>query len=120
VRYFLVYLFIEIFVSYKIGAVIGFFGVFMEVVLSAMIGGMIIRNLNFSLAQNAQKLRLKQMSQEEFISIGMFRFVGGVLLVVPGMFSDLVGILMQFSVIGTIVAKTITTTQNIRYQRDKI
>jgi len=110
--YFLVYLFVEIFVSYEFTKIFTPFGMFLEILASAIIGIMLIRTLNFSLAESMQKLAHQEITQEEFISIGMFKFVGAILLVVPGVFTDVLGLLMQFEAFGSFVGRKILTPQS--------
>jgi len=35
----------------------------------------------------------------------MFKFVGAILLIIPGVFTDIIGLLMQFDTFGSMVAK---------------
>jgi UPF0716 family protein affecting phage T7 exclusion len=107
--YFLVYLFVEIFVSYEFTKIFTPFGMFLEILATAVIGIMLIRTLNFSLAENMQKLATREITQEEFISIGMFKFVGAILLVIPGVFTDILGVLMQFEGFAILVARKLLT-----------
>jgi len=103
--YFLVYLFVEIFVSYEFTKIFTPFGMFLEILATAVLGIVLLQNLNFSLAENMQKLAHREITQEEFISIGMFKFVGAILLIIPGVFTDMLGILMQFSEFGAFIAR---------------
>ena len=103
--YFLVYLFIEIFVSYEFTKIFTPFGMFLEVIGSLILGIVIIQNLGFSMMENLQRVVYREISQEEFISIGMFKFVGAILLIIPGVFTDIIGLLMQFDTFGSMVAK---------------
>ena len=117
--YFLVYLFIEIFVSYEFTKIFTPFGMFLEILASAVIGVMIIRTLNFSLAESMQKLAHQEITQEEFISIGMFKFVGAILLIIPGVFTDILGLLMQFEAFGSFVGrKILTPKETYTHQKD--
>jgi len=115
--YFLVYLFVEIFVSYEFTKIFTPFGMFLEILASAVFGLMLIRTLNFSLAESMQRVMRREISQEEFISIGMFKFVGAILLIIPGIFTDILGLLMQFDAFGSFVAKKLLTPKQ-PYQKD--
>ena len=111
--YFLVYLFIEISVSYEFTKIFTPLGMFIEILATAVIGVLLIQNFNFTIVENMQKLAKREISQEEFISIGMFKFVGAILLVIPGIFTDIIGILMQFDIFGSFVAKKILPNERI-------
>jgi UPF0716 family protein affecting phage T7 exclusion len=94
--YFLIYLFLEILFSYEFARVFTPFGLFLEVIFSALLGVYIIQNLHLSLFEEMQKVLRREISEEEFIAAGLFRLVGAFLLIVPGVFSDLVGLLFLF------------------------
>ena len=117
--YFLVYLFIEILVSYEFTNIFTPLGMFIEILATAIIGVLLIQNFNFTIIENMQKLAKREISQEEFISIGMFKFVGAILLVIPGVFTDILGLLMQFDAFGSFVAKKfLTPKETYTHQKD--
>ncbi len=116
--YFLVYLFIEIFVSYEFATIFTPFGLFLEIILSFLVGMFLLRFLNFSLVESMQKVSKREISQEEFISIGMFKFVGAILLIIPGVFTDIVGLLMQFDFVGKFVARRLLPSQKTNNQHN--
>lgn len=103
--YFLVYLFIEIFVTYEFTHMVSPLGTFLEVILSGFAGVFILRTLQFSLVDSMQRVARREISQEEFMSIGLFKLIGAFLLILPGVFSDILGILMQFDEFGAFVAR---------------
>ncbi len=103
--YFLVYLFIEIFVTYEFTQMVSPLGMFLEVLLSGFAGVFILRTLQFSLVDSMQRVARREISQEEFMSIGLFKLIGAFLLILPGVFSDILGILMQFDEFGAFVAR---------------
>jgi len=94
--YFLLYLFLEILFSYEFAKVFTPFGLFLEVLITAVAGITIIRTLNFSMAESMQRVMRREISEEEFISIGLFKLIGAILLFIPGVFSDIVGLLLMF------------------------
>jgi len=77
----------------------------LEILVSGFAGVFILRTLQFSLMDSMQKVLRREISQEEFISIGLFKLVGAFLLILPGVFSDILGILMQFDFFATFVAR---------------
>ena len=94
--YFLIYLFFEILITYEFGAIFTPFGLFLEVIFTAILGIVIIKDLNFSLLENIKRVLKKEINEQEFISIGLFRFVGATLLIIPGVLTDIIGILLMF------------------------
>jgi len=91
--YFLVYLFFEILFSYEFAKVFTPIGLFLEVIFSAVAGVYILRTLHFSLANEMQKVMHGEMTQDEFMKAGLFRMIGAVFLIIPGVFSDTLGVL---------------------------
>ena len=111
--YFLLYLFLEIVFSYEFMKVFTPLGFFIETLITAIIGVYIIRNIHFSLSENMIKVLRREISEEEFISIGIFKFIGAVLLVVPGFFSDIVGALFLFEPFARWIARKFLPKENI-------
>jgi len=103
--YFLVYLFLEILFSYEFARMFTPFGLFLEIILTAFAGIAIIRSLNFSMAQGLQRVMRREISEEEFMSIGLFKLIGGILIFVPGVFSDTVGLLLMFEPFAKLFTK---------------
>jgi UPF0716 family protein affecting phage T7 exclusion len=94
--YFLGYLFLEILFSYEFARIFTPLGLFLEVIFTAVAGITIIRTLNFSMYESMQRVMRREISQEEFISIGLFKLIGAILLFIPGVFSDMIGLLLMF------------------------
>ena len=105
--YFLGYLFLEILFSYEFANIFTPFGLFLEVLLTAIAGITIIRTLNFSMYESMQRVMRREISEEEFISIGLFKLIGAVLLFIPGVFSDMVGLFLMFEPFAKWFAKKI-------------
>lgn len=99
------YLFVEVLVSYEIVDAIGVLGFVFEIIITAFIGFFIIVNFRIFFLEALSKLRYREISQEAFISSNIFRILGAILLILPGGFTDMLGILMQFSSIGIFMIK---------------
>jgi len=117
VKYFLVYMFLEIFVSYEFTKIFTPFGMFIEILGSAVFGVILLRSLNLSLFEHIQKI----MTQDkEFIFVGISQFIGAILLIVPGVFTDIIGVLMQFNIFGFFFTNKFFTKQNSNNFEDNI
>ena len=92
--YFLLYMFLEILFSYEFAAVFTPLGLFLEIVFTFFVGVYIIQTLPLSMQESMQKVMNRQIDEQEFISIGLFKFIGAILLIVPGVFTDILGVLM--------------------------
>jgi len=123
--YFFIYLFLEVMISSYITSAIGGINTFFEILLSALVGIFILRNFQFSLTDSINKARSGQITQEEFIKTNVGRAIGAVFLIVPGFFTDLLGLLMQlpflvvlFSKIFKFKTPTNTTSYSTNFEFD--
>ena len=105
ILYFLVYLFLEILFSYEFARIFTPFGLFLEVIFSTIVGFSIFRNLQFSMALDMQRVLKREVSEEEFMTMGLFRMIGAVFLIIPGVLTDILGILFLFEPFARMVAK---------------
>lgn len=103
--YFFIYLFLEVMISSSISSAIGGLNTFIEILISALVGIFILKNFKLSLMESISKARTGQITQEEFIKTNVGRAMGAVLLIVPGFFTDILGILMQFSFLVVFFSK---------------
>ncbi|MBD3809017.1 MAG: FxsA family protein [Sulfuricurvum sp.] len=98
--YFLIYLFVEVLVTVEIASRIGGLNTFFEIVGSAFLGIFILMNFRHTLAENVYALRTRQIDMDGFTQRNLFGLFGAVLLILPGMFGDILGLLMQFSLLS--------------------
>jgi UPF0716 family protein affecting phage T7 exclusion len=105
--YFLLYLFVEIYVSVKIASAIGPFWTFVEVVATAAYGVWVLANMHIQMQATMRALMMGEISVEEFERMQLGMVVGAILLIIPGFFTDILGILLHFGAIGRFIAKKI-------------
>jgi UPF0716 family protein affecting phage T7 exclusion len=91
---FLIYLFVEIVVTLPFAYGIGALYTFLEIVLSALIGITILFNTPFKLQESFQKIVMNRLSLSTFSLASTIRVLGSFLLILPGFFGDLVGIIL--------------------------
>ena len=106
-NYFLVYLLLEVLVSVNISSQIGAFATFLEIVFSAIVGFMLLGNFRNTLAESMKAMQNRTISIQEFQKLNAFTLLGALLLIVPGFFSDIVGLFLQFSFFATLFARKI-------------
>ncbi|QFR49073.1 FxsA family protein [Sulfurimonas lithotrophica] len=99
--YFIVYLFLEVLLSVNISSYIGGLWTFFEILLSAFIGIYILVNFKESLRENLTAVSYNCIDLQEFQSLNLFTLIGAVFLIIPGFLTDILGVLMQFSVFTT-------------------
>ncbi len=102
-KYFLIYLFLETLISVEISSAIGGLNTFFEIVLSAFLGVYLLVNFKFTFAENLRAFVSREMDLEEFKNSNITSILGAILLIVPGFFTDILGILMQFGVFTTMI-----------------
>ncbi|WP_104721616.1 FxsA family protein [Helicobacter mesocricetorum] len=95
----LLYVFFEVLLSYEIIGWIGVFGFFLEIIITAILGFGLLINFRMFFKETLGRFYLRGISQGIFFSSNVFRVLGAILLILPGALSDVLGILMQFSII---------------------
>jgi len=95
--YFLIYLFLEITISVEISSEIGGLWTFIEIVLSAFIGISMLRNFKFTLRDKLQSLYNGEIAKEDFVKLNLISIIGVILITIPGFFTDILGVLLQFN-----------------------
>jgi len=101
--YFLGYLFLEVIISVNISSSIGGLLTFFEIILSALIGISILINFRKTLLENLMAVSYSCIDLKQFQSLNLFTLFGAIFLIIPGFFTDIVGILLQFSVFTTML-----------------
>ena len=101
--YFILYLFLEVLVSVNISSAIGGLMTFIEIVLSALIGISILVNFRKTLVENMTAVSYNCIDLEQFQRLNLFTLFGAILLIIPGFLTDIIGILMQFSVVTSMI-----------------
>ena len=101
--YFIVYIFLEVLVSVNISSSIGGLATFFEIVLSAFIGISILVDFRATLLQNITAVSYNAIDLREFQRLNLFTIIGAILLIIPGFLTDIIGVLMQFSVFTSMI-----------------
>ena len=101
--YFLIYLFLEVVVSVNISSAIGGISTFLEIILTAFIGIGILINFRSTLAENMRAVSVNAIDLKQFQELNIFTLLGAFLLIVPGFLTDIVGILLQFTVLTSML-----------------
>ncbi|OIP56618.1 MAG: FxsA protein [Helicobacteraceae bacterium CG2_30_36_10] len=101
--YFFVYLFLEVLLSVNLSSYIGGLMTFFEIVISAFIGITILVNFRKTLAQNMNAVSYNCIDLKQFQGLNLFTIFGAILLILPGFLTDIIGLLMQFSIFTTML-----------------
>ena len=98
------YLFAEVLISVQVAGVIGGLGTFFEIMVSGFAGLLLLLNVKTTMVESLKAMSNNCITMKEFQELNIFALLGAVLLILPGVLSDLIGILMQFSVFTALVA----------------
>ena len=101
--YFLIYLFLEVLVSVQISSAIGGLATFFEILLTAFIGISILVNFRKTLMENMTAVSYNCIDLEQFQRLNLFTLIGAILLIIPGFLTDILGVLLQFSVFTSMI-----------------
>ena len=96
-KFFVVYLFLEVLVSVNISSAIGGLATFFEIMLSAFFGISLLMNFRQTLTQNMAAVSYSCIDLEQFQRLNLFTIFGAILLIIPGFLTDILGVLLQFS-----------------------
>jgi len=101
--YFVLYLFFEVLISVNISSEIGGLATFFEIMATALLGITILVNFRETLMENLQSFSTAQIDFEEFQRLNLFTLLGAFLLILPGFFTDIIGVLLQFSAVSSMI-----------------
>jgi len=97
------YLFAEVLISVQVAGIIGGLGTFAEIMLSGFIGLVLLMNVKTTMVESFKAMSNNCITMKEFQELNIFALLGAVLLILPGILSDIIGILMQFSVFTALI-----------------
>jgi 2-isopropylmalate synthase/UPF0716 protein FxsA len=101
--YFVLYLFLEVIISVNISSAIGGLATFAEIMFSAFIGISILINFRKTLVENMTAVSYNCIDLEQFQRLNLFTLFGAILLIIPGFLTDILGVLLQFSVVTSMI-----------------
>ncbi len=101
--YFLIYLFLEVIISVNLSSYLGGLLTFLEIIMSAFIGVSILINFRNTIRENLNAVSYNCIDLQQFQNLNLFTLLGAVLLIVPGFLTDIIGLLLQFSVLTSML-----------------
>ena len=84
---------IELYLSLKTGEEIGFLWSVIWIILSFMLGMMLMQRSSQTMMGNMQSMKQGKLDMKRFQNVSMAYFIGAILLMIPGVFSDFLGVI---------------------------
>ena len=104
---------IEIFLFIKVGEIVGSLQTILLVVLTAIIGGILIKREGIKALNSLKYSRINEPNNIiKAIGDGLFIFVSGVLLLTPGFATDILGFILFFKFFRNIILRLILKKVN--------
>lgn len=113
--YFIVYLFLEVYISVNTFSSLGAFGSFIEIILSAFIGLVLLVNFRYTLSESLMALRNQNITPQTFKALNILTIIGAIFMILPGILSDVLGVLMQFGFVSTFIKNRLGVQSSSNY-----
>jgi UPF0716 family protein affecting phage T7 exclusion len=113
------YLFLEIYFSLKMLEVIGAFWATIWTIGTIILGSVLLKNSPYAILGNMQSLHQGKLDLQKFHDATTSYFLGSLLLIVPGVVSDFMGVLALFYTVYLQFVAKITPEQPNNYQNTK-
>jgi UPF0716 family protein affecting phage T7 exclusion len=101
--YFLLYFVSEVFITTEVASRLGGLMMLAEIVFSAFIGMVILFNFRTTLIVNIMELRERRLDANSFYQRNLLGLLSAILLILPGILTDFMGVLIQFSLLSTLI-----------------
>ncbi len=108
----LLYLILELYFSLAIGSSIGFLWSVIWIVVTFIIGMGLIQNAHLTIRENMKNLSLGKLNMKTFHDSATSYFLGAILLIIPGAFSDILGLISLLYTFYLQLGGTITSSKN--------
>lgn len=110
---------LELYVFFRVGLAIGFFPALLLIIAGSALGVLVLRVAGLATALRAREsLRSGQLPAEDMLN-GAMLAAGGVLLVVPGFISDVLGALCLFPLTRTLIANKVRERTQAQVMRGR-
>ncbi len=108
---------LELYLSLKMGETIGFLWSAIWIVATIFIGTILLQNSPNAIMSQMQSVQKGKLNLKKFQDASMSYFIGSILLIVPGVLSDFVGVIaLAYTVYLQFIAK-ITPEQTNTYTK---
>ena len=110
--YILLFFIFELFLSLEVGSSIGFLWSVIWIVGTFILGMGLIQNAHTTIKLNMESLKAGKLNMKTFHDSATSYFLGAVLLIVPGVFSDILGLIALLYTFYLQLGGTIANSKN--------
>ena len=108
------YFLLELYLSLQTGENIGFFWSVVWIVFSAIIGSILLKNSPHAISNQMQSVQMGKLNLKKFQDASMSYFIGSLLLIVPGVLSDFMGVVaIAYTLYLQFIAKITPENSNV-------
>lgn len=108
---------IELYVLIQVGSIIGALPTILLTVVTAIVGASLMKNQGVSTMQRAQQSLSQGVVPETEMMEGLFIFLGGLFLLIPGFITDTLGLLFLIPPVRHLLAKKFIQQRKSSYAR---
>ena len=107
----LAYFIIELLASIKFGITVGFGWSALWVIATSILGGILLRLSPYAIMDSFQSIGFKKFNLKSAQNAAISYVLGAILLIIPGIFSDFLGVFLLFYTLYLRLFAKITPTQ---------
>jgi len=89
----MIFFLFELYISLEVGGDIGFLWSVIWIFMSFIWGKILLKNAEVTMMANLQSLKKGKLDKKEFQNASLFYFIAAILLIIPGVLSDFLGVL---------------------------
>ena len=106
------YFLLELYFSLAVGSDIGFMGSVIWILVTFMIGMALLQNAHITIMKSFSSLASGRLNGKSFHDASTAYFLGAILLIIPGVFSDFLGVIALLYSLYLQFGGTIPTVKN--------
>lgn len=106
------YLFLELYFSLAVGEKIGFLGSLFWIMTTFVIGLVLLQNAHVTIMKSFNSLSEGKLNGKSFHDASTSYFIGAILLMIPGVFSDFLGVIALLYTFYLQLGGTIPNSKN--------
>ena len=112
------FLFLELYLSLKVGEEIGFLGSVIWIMLSFFVGMTLLQRSSYTMMGNMNAMRQGKLDMKKFQNASMSYLAAAVLLIIPGVLTDFLGLVaLAYTFYLQFVAKITPEQKNTHFKK---